>query len=65
MKAIPRYETARMTILALMSGGAKRPTGTRAAAGRDRGTETARITVPASVDRKDVRRSTAASSQVK
>ncbi len=60
MKAIPRYETARMTILALMSGGAKRATGTRVAAGRDHVNETARITVPASVDRKDVRQSTVA-----
>jgi hypothetical protein len=61
MKAIPRYETERMTILTLMSGGAK-AAGTRAAPGRDPVNETARMTVPASVDRKDdgVRRSTAA-----
>ena len=51
MKAIPHYETVRMTILALMSGGAK-AAGTRAAPGRDPVNETARMTVPASVDRK-------------
>ena len=80
MKAITRYEKARMTIPAFMSGGATRAAqgrdegdtplrdgkdddtrvderrckggGTRAAPGRDPVNETARMTVPASVDRK-------------
>jgi hypothetical protein len=41
MKAISRYQTARMTIPVLVSGGAK-----RAAPGRDPVNETARMTIP-------------------